>query len=302
VTDGHPGSADGVGFAGSADGVGFAGSAEGVGFVGAGRLGGPMVERLVGAGHPVRVFARRPEAARDWRAHGVPTAESLADLGSAADTVIVCVYDEDQLRQVVLGGDGLDGDGLAGSLAPGSVLVSHTTSGIGVTDEIAAALAERGVDFVDAPFSGTADHIRRGELTVLLGGTGEALDRVDPVLAAYCAQRVRTGAAGSATRVKLVNNLLFAANVQLAGLAVEVAGALDVDERTLIESISHCSADSAALGYVRQFGSVRALATQVGEYLRKDVAAVRESARAAGVDLGMLGTIATTGPLEALHP
>ena len=277
-----------------------------VGFVGAGQLGGPMVERLVAAGHAVSVFARRAEVAASWRARRVPATADAAELAAGSDVVIVCVYDEVQLSDLVLGsgaaGGGAAGGGLAPAMRPGTVLVSHTTSGLAVTDEVAEALRARGVAFVDAPVSGTADHIRRGELTVLLGGAAEALDRVEPVLAAYCSQRLRTGAAGTATRVKLVNNLWFAANVQLAAMAVELGGELGIDEQTLTECISHCSANSAALGYLRQFGSVDELAARVGGYLRKDVAAARDSANAAGVGLGMLGTIATTGPLEALHP
>jgi 3-hydroxyisobutyrate dehydrogenase-like beta-hydroxyacid dehydrogenase len=256
-----------------------------------------MVERLLRAGHGLRVFARRAEASASWRARGVPVAADAAQLATGSDIVIVCVYDEDQLREVVLGPGGL-----AGAMRPGAVVVSHTTSGIAVTDEVADALRARGVEFVDAPVSGTADHIRRGELTVLLGGESEALNRVAPLLAAYCSQRLRTGPAGSATRVKLINNLWFAANVQLTGLAVEVAGALGVDEPTLVECISQCSANSAALGYVRQFGSLGALAEQAGGYLRKDVAAAYDAARAAGVDLGLLGHVATTGPLEQIRP
>jgi 3-hydroxyisobutyrate dehydrogenase-like beta-hydroxyacid dehydrogenase len=268
-----------------------------IGFIGAGQLGGPMVERLVGAGHGVRVFARRAEVSTSWEARGVPSAASPAKLGAACDIVIVCVYDEGQLSDLVLGGGGL-----ADAVKPGAVVVSHTTCGMAVTDEVGGALRCRGVEFVDAPVSGTADHIRRGELTVLLGGTGEAVDRVEPLLAAYCSHRLRTGPAGTATRVKLINNLWFAANLQLAALAVELAESLDVDGQTLVECISHCSANSAALGYIRQFGSVDELAAQAGGYLRKDVAAVYDSARAAGVDLGMLATLATTGPVEALRP
>lgn len=268
-----------------------------VGFVGAGQLGGPMVERLVEAGHEVQVYARRAEVSRAWAARGVAAAATVAELGAGSDVVIVCVYDEDQLRDLVLGERGL-----AEALRPGAVVVSHTTSGITVTDEVTGALRERSVEFVDAPVSGTADHIRRGELTVLLGGPENAVDRVEPLLAAYCSRRPRTGTAGTATRVKLVNNLLFAANLQLAGMAVELAESLGVDERTLVDCVAECSANSAALGYVRQFGSLDALAERVGGYLRKDVAAVRESARAAGVDLGMLGRVATSGPLEALRP
>jgi 3-hydroxyisobutyrate dehydrogenase-like beta-hydroxyacid dehydrogenase len=268
-----------------------------VGFVGAGQLGGPMVDRLFGAGVGVRLYARRPEVGQRWRDRGVETAADARELAATSDVLIACLYSDVQLRELVLGPDGI-----AEVLPPGSVLVSHTTCAPSAVDDLRSALADRSVGLVDAPVSGTAAHIARGELTVLLGGDDLALDRVEPLLATYCSTRLRTGGVGSATRMKLVNNIWFAANVQVTALAVRLAEQLGLGEDAVLASISHCSANSAALGFVREFGSVATFGERVGHYLRKDVGAIQDAAEVARIDLGLLEHLVSTGPLDQLHP
>lgn len=258
-----------------------------VGFVGAGRMGGPMVERLLAAGTPVRLYARRTEVRERFTALGAETVDTFEALDS--DTVVVCLFDDAQLREVV--------PGLVAALPPGGVLVNHTTVGLQALDEVAAAVTGRGAELVDAPVSGTDDAIRAGRLSVLLGGSPDAVARADAVVAAYSDSRTVTGGVGSAARVKLINNVLFAVNLQTVATAIELGAGLGLTEAELVTGLSACSSASTALGYVRQFGSLDALTAKAGEYLRKDVDAAAVSAAAHGADLGLLGEVVRRGPL-----
>jgi 3-hydroxyisobutyrate dehydrogenase-like beta-hydroxyacid dehydrogenase len=110
----------------------------------------------------------------------------------------------------------------------GSTLVVHTTTTVQTIGVLAAAAAERGAHVVDAPVSGTADDIRSGRLTVLAGGDEAPVARCAEVFRAYADPILATGALGTATKVKLVNNILFAANVQPLSDAARLAAELGV--------------------------------------------------------------------------
>jgi len=270
-----------------------------VGFVGAGQLGEPMVERLLTAGIPVLLYARRPEVADRLARLGAVPVPSLPELGAQADVVISCLFNDAQLTEVALGGP--SGDGLLAAMAPGSVLASHTTGTLATVARLADAAAARDVQVVEAPISGTAADIRAGKLTVLLAGAPAALDAVEPVLrAGYADPVLRTGALGSALKVKLINNVLFAAHSQLAADAIRLAGELDVDPAQLIAALSHCSGESRAAGYVLDVGGAAAFAAAVLPFLRKDVAACEQVAAELGADLGFMGRTVQQGPLDLI--
>lgn len=152
---------------------------------------------------------------------------------------------------------------------------------------------------LDAPVSGTADHIAQGKLTVLIGGPADAVERVTPVLAAYADPIVPTGEVGSALAIKLVNNVLFAANVQLVAAAGAVGEELGVASAALLQALSVCSGGSNAALYAMGIG-LEEFARLTGPFLRKDVAAAVDSAEAVGVDLGLLRSVVEDGPLDLL--
>ncbi len=263
-----------------------------VGFIGAGKMGEPMVLRLLDAGHPVVLYARRPELAERLGARGAVVVDSIADLAGASDIVISCLFSDAQLLEVAAGADGLMSHAKAGA-----VLVSHTTG-------TAGTLAKLGADFpggpvlLDAPVSGGADDIAAGTLTVLLGGPDDSVARVQPVLAAYADPLIATGALGTALNLKLINNVLFAANAQLVAAAVELGRRLGVRDENLFRVLSVSSGGSRAAGYVQRAGGVESFAKVVAPFLRKDIAACVVAAEDAGVELGQLRAVAETGALD----
>jgi 3-hydroxyisobutyrate dehydrogenase-like beta-hydroxyacid dehydrogenase len=262
-----------------------------VGFLGAGQLGEPMVERLLGAGRDVLVYARREEARRRLEAKGAAIADSVVDLARNSDVLISCLFSDAQLRET-----GLGADGFIANAKPGSVFVSHTTGTLSTLETLRDGSPAAPV-VLDAPVSGTTDDINAGTLTVLIGGPSDAVVAVTPILAAYADPVVATGALGSALAIKLINNLLFAANAQLLGAATQLGTQLGVAPDVLLSTLQVCSAGSHAADHAHRIGGMDRFAELAGPFLRKDIVACREAAAEAGVELGLLDTTVREGPL-----
>lgn len=250
-----------------------------------------MVERLLSVGHDVLVYARRQDARRQLEAKGAAVADTVADLARQSDILISCLFSDAQLRET-----GLGSDGFVANAKPGSVFVSHTTGAVATLEALRDDSASAPI-ILDAPVSGTVDDILAGALTVLIGGPGEAITAVTPILAAYADPVVPTGALGSALALKLINNLLFAANAQLLAAATQLGTQLGVEPDVLLATLQVCSANSRAAAHAQRIGGMDRFAELAGPFLRKDIAACREAAAEAGVDLGLLGTAVQQGPL-----
>lgn len=264
-------------------------------YVGAGNMGAPMARMLVATRRPVTVFARRPEVRAAFAALGARTAGTLGAAVPGAAVVCVCLFDEAQLLEVCLGPDGV-----VAHCAPGTVLVCHTTTGLRTLERIADAARACGVVLVDAPVSGAAAEIEQGRLTVLAGGDPATLDRVDPVLRAYSTV-VRTGGVGSASRAKLVNNFLFAANVQLVTAAVRFARDLGIAGEDMLAVLARCSAGSEAVRHMRMGGrSPEEFGARTSRYLTKDVTAALAAAAELGAEPRLLETVVRDGPIDML--
>jgi 3-hydroxyisobutyrate dehydrogenase-like beta-hydroxyacid dehydrogenase len=119
-----------------------------------------------------------------------------------------------------------------------------------------------------------------------------------PLLETYASPILFVGPLGNGQRVKLVNNALFVAQVGLAIDAVRLAGSLGIGEQAILAALPHGSGDSRALGVVARGGSVHAVADRLADLMRKDVAVVREVARRAGADLGIIGTVLSSDAVE----
>lgn len=258
-----------------------------VGFIGAGRMGAPMVRRLVEAGHDVDVLGRTDEkrsAAAELGARSVADAAAVAE---NADVVVVCVFTDEQVKHVCLDGD------LLAAMRPGTALILHTTG----SPRTAAAIAEAAthVDVVDAPVSGGPHDIAAGRVTLFVGGADDVVTRVNPVLSAYGDPILHVGPTGSGQLVKLVNNTVFAAQIGLIAEGVRLGNALGVDEATLLQALTHGSAGSRALGNIARAGSAASFISAVGEFIGKDVAVVRKTVAELGGDLGLLDDVVNAG-------
>lgn len=261
-----------------------------IGFIGAGQLGEPMVRRLVAAGHPTAVYVRREDVRRRLREAGAVPADSAAELAGVSDVLISCLFADTQLRETAIGPDGF-----VAHMKRDGIFVSHTTGSVDTLRDIAESSG--GMAVLDAPVSGTAEDIAQGTLTVLLGGEPDAVHRVRPILQAYADPVVCTGALGSALAIKLINNVLFAANAQLVAAAVETAQRVGVTADALLSAVAQCSGNSNAASYARGVGGMDAFVELAAPFLRKDIAAAVTAAEHAGTDLGFLREVVETGPL-----
>lgn len=249
-----------------------------LGFVGAGRMGRPMVRRLVGAGHGVRVLARSDAARAALETDGATPVASLAAVAEGAEAVLICVHQDEQVRQVALD------DGLIDAMPASALLIVHTTGSPQTMD----ALAERGIEVIDAPVSGGPHDIAAGRITLLVGGSDGAVQRARPALRAYGDPILHLGARGNGQRVKLINNALFAANCGVLAAAVDLGAQLGVPEDALLKALPQGSSASFAMSGVARAGSVARFAAAAGEFIGKDVAVVRRVVAELGGDLGAL--------------
>ena len=197
-----------------------------IGFVGLGIMGTPMSGHLVDAGYAVTVFDIDPatSASLVTAKPGLTAASSPAELAARSDVVFTMLPDGRVVREVALGTDGL-----VKGLAPGSLLVDTSSSQPWITAETAAALAAAGVAMVDAPVSGAQWGAQAAELVFMVGGAGEDVARVRPMLEVLGRAVFHLGPLGSGHMMKCINNTVTAMTFQatLEGLALGAAAGLD---------------------------------------------------------------------------
>ncbi len=252
-------------------------------------MGAPMVARLAATGHKVRVLGRSAEKCTTIRrlgGTGVPTVEEAVD---GADVVIICVFTDEQVQRVCLESD------LMAAMQPGSIVVVHTTGSPRTVETIAARADRHFIDVIDAPVSGGPHEVAAGHVTLFVGGTDDTVAQVSPVLSSYGDPVLHVGPLGAGQCVKLLNNLLFAAQIGLVAEAVQVGSRLGIVESTLLEALTYGSADGNAVTKIAAAGSSSTFVGAVGDFIAKDVAVVRKTAAELGVDLGRIDDIANSG-------
>jgi 3-hydroxyisobutyrate dehydrogenase-like beta-hydroxyacid dehydrogenase len=254
-----------------------------VGFIGAGRMGRPMVARLAAAGHDVRALARSADKRRDLEQLGVAVVAEVTEAAAQSDAVVLCVFSDDQVRQVCLDG------ALLSAMPSGSTLVVHTTTSPKTIEAIATRAGH--VDVIDAPVSGGPHDIAAGTLTLFVGGGDDAVVRVQPILRCYGDPVLHVGPLGAGQTVKLVNNALFAGHIGLLAESIRLGERLGVPESTVLGALAHGSATSRVLDIVAARGSVAEFIEVAGEFVGKDVAVVRSIAEDLGSDLGALDDV-----------
>jgi len=262
--------------------------AEKVAFIGLGVMGFPMAGWLSRAGHEVTVFNRTQSKVRAWTdQYEGNGASTIAQAVSGADTVFTCVGDDPDVRDVVLGADGV-----LQAMKSGAAFVDHTTASADLAREIAAAGGPLAVACLDAPVSGGQAGAEQGRLTVMVGGDRAAFDRVQPIIAAYAHNVQLLGPAGSGQLTKMVNQIAIAGVVQGLAEALNFAVKAELDAAAVIDVISTGAAQSWQMENRWQtmvdgkfdFGFAV-------EWMRKDLRICLQEARGNGAELPLAALV-----------
>ena len=247
-----------------------------VGFIGLGSQGGPMARRIVEGGYETTLWARRPATLEPFADTPAKVAKSPAELAAASDLVCLCVIGDADIEEIT-GGE----DGLLAAMEPGSVIAIHSTVHPDTCRKLAKKAGARRVSVVDAPVSGGGPAASEGRLLVMVGGDADVVERCRPVFETYGDPVVHLGDLGSGQTTKLLNNLLFTANLGTAASTLSLADALGVSADRLIEVVSRGSGNSFALNALGGIGGLERLAGLAGTLLQKDVRLIVELAERA---------------------
>ena len=263
-----------------------------VGFVGLGVMGGPMAGHLLRSGMKVKVYNRTKEKALQWlEKQTEQVAVEVVDTPEAAahgcEAVMTCVGNDDDLRSVVYGENGI----LAG-LKTGGLFIDHSTVSADVAKEIAEKMSLAGVAFIDAPISGGEAGAINGALTIMCGGNKDDFDRAKPIFAAYGKTVRLLGPNGAGQLAKMANQVCIAGIVQGLSEALVLAEASGLDCAALLEVISQGAAGSWQMDnrgktmIDREFNFGFAV-----DWMRKDLGIVLDQARRVGVGLPLTAMV-----------
>lgn len=248
-----------------------------IGWVGLGEIGTQMVKRLLSADYPVEAY-KRGAGLEAVTAAGVTTSADYAELAAGCDMLVLCVFNDDQLRDVLFGG------GALAALRPGSIVAIHTTGSPELSQEIAER-APVGVNVLEACFSGGPADVAAGRLTLLVGGDQETLDRARPALSAYASNIFLVGPLGHGQKLKLLNNLLFSTNLMHAAELMRLALAQGFEKETAARVIQACSGASYAMSLLASPAPLEAMLSAVRHYMEKDVAQAAATSEELGLDV-----------------
>lgn len=211
-----------------------------IAFIGLGVMGFPMAGHLQAKGHDVTVFNRTKAKAEAWtKRHGGKMALTPQSAAADADYVMTCVGNDDDLRQVVLGSDGI----FAG-MRQGAVAIDHTTASATIARDLDQQAKKRGFSFVDAPVSGGQVGAENGQLGIMCGGDAEVFAQAKPVLDSYAKACVLIGPVGSGQLTKMVNQICIAGLVQGLAEAMNFGQKAGLDMEKVLAVISKGAAQS----------------------------------------------------------
>jgi len=211
-------------------------------FIGLGAMGEPMARNLAASEHALVVYNRSPNRAEGVVALGATLASTPAEAARDAEIVCTCVSTPEALQAVLLGEQGA-----ISRAAPGTLFIDFSTVDPATVREIASAFAARDCQFLEAPVSGGVKGATNGTLTIMVGGDEADLARAEPVLRLLGQNVFRVGPVGSASAVKLINQMLVGVHLATALQAFVVGQRAGVDPRVLYDVVTTSTGDSAML-------------------------------------------------------
>ncbi|MEP2981537.1 MAG: NAD(P)-dependent oxidoreductase [Lentilitoribacter sp.] len=254
-----------------------------VAFIGLGVMGYPMAGHLkTKGGHDVSVYNRTTAKAEKWVAEfGGEFGKTPAEAAKGADFVFTCVGNDDDLRSVTLGEDGV-----LSAMAAGSILIDNTTASAQVAKELSVAANAKGCGFVDAPVSGGQAGAENGALTVMVGGDDATFAKAEPVIANFAKMVGHMGEVGAGQLTKMVNQICIAGLVQGLSEGINFGKSAGLDIEKVIEVISKGAAGSWQME--NRYKTMNAGEYEHGfavDWMRKDLGIVLDQANTNGVSV-----------------
>ena len=216
--------------------------ADHIGFIGLGIMGKPMARNLLKAGYPLTVWNRSQPSIDELARDGASPGSSPDDVARQSDVIITMVTDSPDVEKVALGPRGI----IEGA-RPGLVHIDMSTISPAVTRRIAARLAEKGIEMLDAPVSGGDTGAQAGTLSIMVGGKEEVFGRCRPIFEVLGRTIVYCGPSGAGQTVKLCNQIVVALNNLAMCEALLFATKAGVDTRRMLEAVGAGAASSWAL-------------------------------------------------------
>jgi len=213
-----------------------------IGFIGLGIMGRPMAKNLLKAGFSLVVYDLNKEAVADVVKAGAASAHSSRDVAQSTEVIIIMVPDSPEVKEVVLGKDGV----LEG-VRPGSLVIDMSSINPLVSQEIEKELRKRGVEMLDAPVSGGETGAIQGTLAIMVGGEEKVFKDCVDILNALGKNIVRVGGIGAGGFVKLVNQIIVAMNIAAVGEAFTLGAKAGLDPQVIHQAIRGGLAGSQVL-------------------------------------------------------
>ena len=198
-----------------------------VAFIGMGTMGVGMAMNILTAGHDLTVHNRTREKEETLAASGAKRAASPREAAADAEIIVICVSDTPDVEEIILGDKGV----IHGA-SQGSVVVDNSTISPGATRRMAAKLAEKGVDMLDAPVSGGSEGAQNGTLSIMVGGETPAFERALPILEAMGKIITHVGPIGAGQVTKAINQIVITGTylTMAEGLAIGMKAGLNMDK------------------------------------------------------------------------
>jgi len=213
-----------------------------VGYIGLGLMGKSMARNILKAGFPLVVHNRSQEAVVELQGEGARPATSPAEVTSLVDVVITNLPDSPDVEQVALGKNGI-----IETAQEGQIFIDNSTIKPASAREIAEKLGEKGVACLDAPVSGGDIGAQKGTLAIMVGGPGEALEQVRPILEAMGKKITHVGGAGAGQIAKAANQIMVAAQMVAMGELLIFARKAGADPQKVVAAIQGGAAQCWAL-------------------------------------------------------
>ena len=257
---------------------------ERIGFIGLGNMGKPIAENLARAGFPMTVLDLNPAPVADLASLGAAVGITPSEVAASSDIICSVVMNDRQTEAVFL-----QDDGVFAGVAPGSLILIHSTISQEMCQVLGEATRDKGVHILDAAVSGAEAKAKEGKLTVLVGGEADQVERARPIFDVIGAQTFHVGGLGMGQAAKVCNNLMCLVNVQVVGEAFALARTVGIDENVMRDVVLCSSGNSWShenIEAMRKLGNIHTGGDlDMSIFGRKDISLASKLAARVGAEI-----------------